>query len=461
MLEVKDLSFSYVDYQGNTEGVPLFSSVSFSLSKGQNVLILASPGSGKTTLSRLLAGVVPKYADGKMGGKIVLDGIDLSSLEPWDLLEKLVLVPQDPGQMIITGSVEDEVAFPLESLALGIDEMTRRVDAALDAWGMIPLRKVNTSELSGGERRRLLLSVASAIDAPLWILDESFDDLDIGWRGMLKDEIRRRDHASIVLASHYLTWYSGLFDAVYVLENGRLLPSSEAEFKEKFGSAVLKPLAKKTGPKALDAKDVTFSQTRRSSIDPEPFTLSVPSFHLEMGEIVSLVGLNGSGKSTFSHLATGLRAPDHGSFLINGLVQSPDELKREVGYFYQNPDYQIFLPTVHDELMYGLSFSRLGNEEKEEAVASTAALFSLRPDDSASLLSFGGRKCLQAAIYYLLGRSFYILDELDSALPYREAERIVSLFLDRGAGILLISHDNDFATVLSHRHYHIEEGVLS
>ena len=183
-------------------------------------------------------------------------------------------------------------------------------------------------------------------------------------------------------------------------------------------------------------------------------------FSLESGEVVALMGPNGSGKSTFSRLLCGLDDKERGSIVIDGKECGKEDLGRSVGYMFQNPDYQIFLPTVKDELSYSLSFLKISEKEKEKRLEETASLFSLDLSDTASLMSYGERKRLQSAIYYSLDRPFYILDELDSALSYKESVSILQRLSEKGAGILLITHDEEFAAMVAERRYRAQEGRI-
>ena len=127
---------------------------------------------------------------------------------------------------------------------------------------------------------------------------------------------------------------------------------------------------------------------------------------------------------------------------------------------FQNPDYQIFLPTVRDELEYSLSFLKISDDEKERRLEKSAKDFSLSLSSTASLMSYGERKRLQSAIYYSLNRPFYILDELDSALSYKQAVSILEKIQENGSGIVLITHDEAFASKVTDRLYRAKEGVI-
>ena len=245
--------------------------------------------------------------------------------------------------------------------------------------------------------------------------------------------------------------FKGLFDHIYLLEEGRLVEIDEERAIQLSHFSFTPPHAS-SSKGAISVNDLTFSRGA--------FHLCAERFHLEGGEIVALTGANGSGKSTFSRLLCALERPDSGSVQIDGKTQDARALQRSVGYVFQNPDLQIFLPTVRDELMTTLSFLRLGRKEREERLEELADLFGLVLSDSALLMSQGARKRLQCAIYYSLERPFYILDEIEAALPYAESARMLSLLSSNGAGILVISHDRAFASAVSNRSCHMEEGRL-
>ncbi len=457
LLEFKDVEFSYESYT-EEKARPVFSSVSFHIESKENILILGEPGVGKSTIASISCALTPKFASGTLSGLVSLKGTNIEQLEPYDLTSTVSLVPQNAASFIITTLVTDEIAYPLESLCLEREEIKKRIQYALSFWGLESLKEVNTFQLSGGETRRLMLAVNEAINPELTIYDESFDDLDIFYREKLRDKIAKRESSSLVLASHFTKWYKGLFDRIYIFKNGALVENNETDIPNELESIAPIEIKEEKIKTVFEARDVKYSQKRKST--GSVFNLSVPSFSVETGQIVALVGLNGSGKSTFSRLAVGLEEPLDGKFYLDNKVINEKNRKRNIGYFYQNPDFQIFLPTVKDELSYGLSFLKLSEEKKESLLEETAKLFNLKLTDTATLLSYGKRKTLQAAIYYLLNRKFYILDEIDSALSYKESRNIISLLSQKGAGILLISHDMEFATTFASKVYRIENGVL-
>ncbi|WP_320128095.1 ABC transporter ATP-binding protein [uncultured Sphaerochaeta sp.] len=465
---VKNLGFTYRSWDGKLNK-PVLENLDCTFQAKSKTLLLAPFDGGKSTFARILGGLCPKYIQGTLSGKLLVNGKDLSVTDPWDLLLDCGYVSQDPQEQFIATTVEDEIAFPLESLGLSRESISKRVDQVLDTWDLIPMRGASEQELSGGERKRVLLAVLEAVNPTFWILDESFDDLDIQWRSLLAEKIKEDSHTVLVLASRYLAQFEGLFDHYALLEQGKLRFGEKQEILQAFsflcGDDLPNPLdtqiVRISHSQTLACSNLKTIRTRVSSIDVVPFTLFVPSFSLVSGDLATLVGPNGSGKSTFSRLLCGLDIPVEGTFTLDGILQTAKGLNRTVGYLFQNPDLQIFLPTVREELAWSLKrIKNLSALEIEQKVSDCAVLFELELDDTPSTMSYPLRKALQAAVYYLLDRPFYILDELDNALTYATALKIIARLRRNGAGLLLITHDQKFASLLSHTTFAIKDGRL-
>lgn len=468
-LRISNLQFTYRSWKEEV-CEPLFCDLSLSLVEGSKSLLLAPFNKGKTTLAKIICGVCPKYFPGTLNGTIELFGEDLSHLEPWELLGTCSYVSQNPQEQFVATSVEEELAFPLESLGIERAEMHRRITQALEHWGLEAMRTSSQQELSGGERKRVLLAIQEVLNPRLWILDEAFDDLDQRWRDQLKATIKASDRTILVFASRYLEEFSDLFDQVVLLDDKSVhtAPLNEllVRFSHLCGDDLPSPLegqTKNTDPQhMISAVNLEAQRKRLSTLLGRSFSLSVPDFHLESGELVTLVGPNGSGKSSFSRLLCGLDDPISGTLCLDGQKLAGKELSKKVGYLFQNPDLQIFLPTVEEELSWSLKRRKdLKAADLKNRVAECADLFGLKLSDTPTTMSYPLRKALQAAVYYLLDRPFYILDELDSSLTYYSSLSIIAHLKKRGAGLLLITHDRRFASRVAQRGYGIEDGRLT
>ena len=467
-LDIRNLSFTYQSWK-KEKNSPVLAGLDLRLEHKSKTLLLAPFDRGKSTLARIISGLCPKYLPGALEGSVHICGKDLANTEPWELLLDCGYVSQNPQEQFVALSVEDEIAFPLEALGLTRVEIARRVDSALVNWGLDDLRTSSQQELSGGERKRVLLAVQQAIHPHFWVLDESFDDLDRSWREYLTTLIREGEGTTLVLASRYLEQFEDLFDQFALLDEGKIRFGEKAEILHSFSILCSDELPNPLNDQKILIQDehtlvcssLLTVRIRISTLEAKPFKLSVPSFTITSGDLVTLVGPNGSGKSTFSRLLCGLDEPKEGTFTLDGEEMNQRELNRSVGYLFQNPDLQIFLPTVREELSWSLKRRKdLNDGQVSRMVSECASLFGLDLEETPSTMSYPLRKALQAAVYYLLDRPFYILDELDNALTYTVALSIIALLRRNGAGILLITHDRTFASLVSETTYAIEAGIL-
>ena len=445
-LSVKDLSFQYPSYPG-LESRSLFKDLSFDLEKGSMNLFLALPGAGKTTLSRILTGLVPAYTGGELSGDIQKAG-------------ETGIVFQNPDEQLFCSPAEKEVVFPLEAAGLSREEIGRRADAAFQKTDIEYLRFKKPIHLSGGEKRRLLISVLCATDPELWILDETLEEIDIRGREEILSFLKASGKTILIFTAKMLDIYKKYADNFFVYAGGSLMQFADGSSKE-FRDAVKEggfcldgDMPDENALKALEA--ITFEnpvlkvEGLRFSYPGSDFTLNVDSFALEQGKTTAVIGTNGCGKSTLSHIIAGLLKPEAGKVLLEGKEVSAEKLNRNCSYLFQNPDYQLFLPTARAELEYGLKLQKLPQDQIDEKVLEAIKVFGIEhPDAPPVLMSYGQRKKLQAAIYWLLEKIIVIIDEADSGISSKEYRQIIDAFRQSPAdpAILIITHDIQLAAL--------------
>jgi energy-coupling factor transporter ATP-binding protein EcfA2 len=470
MLSVNDLSFSYPGI-GDMRARPVHDGVCFFVERGACAVLFGGADAGKTTLARIVAGLIPRFSGGSLAGTILLRGVDIRSSPPFELMETVGLVSQDSDEQIFTTRCDTELAFPLESLGLPRRQIVERVDECLRLMGLFEFKERNPATLSGGEKKRLLLACLSAIGPDLWILDECMEELDQVWKAATLDYLAGTARTVLALDSRWSPLLATRGTHFALLEKGRIASiaghADDPPFHQALSQSGILPREgtwerrNATVEEFLRAEGVKFRFTQG-----EGFSLSIDSLDLARGEICALVGRNGSGKSTLGRILCGLLAPKEGDVSLGGGAgfhrATAEELNQRVGYLFQNPDHQIYLPTVRDELALGLRRQGLGRAEIDGRVQEAAEVFAL-PDPSAppALMSYGARRRLQAATYYLLARDLLILDEVDSGLTYREVESLLAALFARGPGIVLITHDMTLARSMTDRVLVMEGGRLS
>ncbi len=503
LVAIEDVHYAYPTPSPGEVSLDVLKGVSLSLAEGECLALLGRTGAGKSTLCLTLNGIIPQLAGGRFRGAVRVAGRDAAEGGPGELSRTVGLVFQDPESQFFSMTVEDEVAFGLESLALPPREIEHRIAEALELTGVAALRTRSPLELSGGEKQRVALAAVLAMRPRVLVLDEPTASLDpAGKRSLLEavDRLRAERGTTVLWVTQDVDRLPLLADRVAVLDDGRIalqgglrkifaqadrlrgmgvgLPQM-AELAARFNAAGDDDRAWLTVEEAvqdlsggrrnastLERSDVgtfkhsnvpTFQLPDRAvelegcsySYDSRVPALRGVSCSVEAGSWLALVGPNGSGKSTLAKLCNGLLRPQEGRVLIQGrdIRGLPvGEVARQVGYLFQNPDHQIFASSVREEVAFGLRHLGFSAEEIARRTEQSLAAFDLtdHADRPPALLGHGLRR--QVTLASLLARCppILILDEPTAGLD-RERTRLLLDHLGRqrraGHTILFITHD--------------------
>jgi energy-coupling factor transporter ATP-binding protein EcfA2 len=474
LLSVRDLSFRYPAYPNLPAG-QLLRGLNLDIHARERCLVLGRPECGKTTLSRLLAGLVPRYTGGVLGGRVLLAGQALADRSPCDLLEDIGLAFQNPEEQLVRSRCDSEVAFGLEALGLPASMMRARVGGSLELAGLSGWAHRGPATLSGGEKKKLLLACLMALRPAVWLLDETLEELDIKVKQDVLELLRAQGKTCLVFSSKWHRLYAHYFSSCYLLAEGRLIPFEgqvggtaftswlrKHDFLASPGRPALRaaPQPPESGGLLLEARNLVFRYPGGHA-----FSLQLEELTLAAGETLALIGPNGSGKSTLGKLLCGLLAADGGEISVRQgsrwLAAGPEQLNRFCGYMFQNPDYQIFLPEVRDELAYGLKQKSGRSGDFEARISEAIDIFGLPgPKAPPSLMSYGARKRLQAAVYYLLERPLLILDEGDSGISAADFTSMVGRLSSPRRALVIITHDLEIAARLADRVLSLRDGRL-
>jgi len=490
-LSIRNLSFSYPEYSG-IAARHLFGGLNLELSAGSIDVLLARPDQGKTTLCRVLSGLIPRFSGGQLSGEVRLGNLRLLEQDPYELLEQVGLVFQHPGEQLLASRCDSEVAFALESLGVPRSEIETRLAAALHTMDLERYRRQSPKILSGGEKKKLLVACLLAVDPRLWLLDETLEELDSGTKRQLLQLLRDRGRSTLILSAKWHDLFREFANRIFLMEDGRIRAVGERPGSRDFQRLLLKrgfvlPGEGRNTGKASLPERTSGSPGRSESTDPKTllvaedlyfrygeegrgagaaFALQIDHLRLDAGRILSVVGDNGSGKSTLGRLLCGLLRPESGQIRIRkGEVLQPaavEELNRFTGYLFQDPDLQIFLPTVFEELALGLKHLNLSMEEIRRRVEETVSLFGLPAGEAPpSLMSYGIRKKLQAGVYYLLERPLMIIDEGDSGLSVNDFAEMIRIFRKQEGALIFITHDHRLADALADEVVELKSGSIA
>ena len=493
MIELEQAGVTFADTDRS-----VLSGVDLSIPEGELVLVVGRTGSGKSTLLRTVNGLVPHFSGGTLHGRVVVDGRDTRTHRPRDLADVVGYVGQDPLAGFVTDTVEDELAYGMESLGLPTDVMRKRVEETLDLMGLAEVRARAVADLSGGQQQRVAIGSVLTTHPRVLVLDEPTSALDPLAAEEVLATLQRLVHdlgLTVVLAEHRLERVVQYADRV-VLVPGDGRPVVHGTPGDVLRDSPIAPPVVELGrvagwdPLPLSVRDARrLAGPLRGRLDgaPGPVRRTTPgrtvascdhlvvsygrtpalrgvSVALSGGEVVALMGRNGAGKSTLLNALVGMRRPTSGTVEVDGLVPStlrPAELTRHVG----------MVPQVASDLLYASSVGRECEQADRDArVASgtTLALFrrlspGLPLDRHPRDLSEGQRLTLALAVVLAARPPLLLLDEPTRGLDYTAKHRLVEILsdlADEGHAVLLATHDVELVAEVATRVLVVADGEL-
>lgn len=440
---------------------------------GERVLLLGASGSGKSTLLAALAGVLGGDEDGASVGELtVLGGA------PQRARGRIGLVLQDPDAQMILERAGDDTAFGPENLGVPREEIWRRVAAAQAAVGLELSRDRSTATLSGGEKQRLALAGALAMDPELLLLDEPTANLDPDGALAVRDAVVRSlddGRRTAVIVEHRVDlWWRAVTRVVVLRPGGGLLADGPpAAVLAEHGTALaaagiwipgheptLGPSSTRPGRALVSADGLGIAPAGagvvRSGIE----------FALAEGETLAVTGPNGSGKSTLALTVGGLLRPAAGELraeptLAAGAGPAPlrwrsRELLTRIGTVFQNPEHQFLRSTVREELAVGLRALRTPGPAVRERVDELLARLDLAPlaDANPFTLSGGQKRRLSVATALATAPRLLVLDEPTFGQDARGWAALVQLLnglAAAGSALVVITHDRRVPAALGAR----------
>ncbi|MEM4216873.1 MAG: ABC transporter ATP-binding protein [Candidatus Methanomethylicaceae archaeon] len=227
IVEVCSLSYTY---PGSPK--PTLTNVNLSVEEGEFILLTGPSGCGKTTLCRCLNGLIPNSYGGEFTGKVIVDGLVTTEHPVYEIAQHVGLVFQNPENELFCTSVEREVAFGPENLALPRDEIRKRVEESLAMVGISHLRDKSPEELSGGEQQKVAIAALLAMKPKILVLDEPTANLDpASAQSVLNTLLKLNEESGVtmILVEHRLEMVAHMADRCAILNEGRLVLVGEPE----------------------------------------------------------------------------------------------------------------------------------------------------------------------------------------------------------------------------------------
>jgi len=426
--------------------------LSFEIPEGAVTLISGPTGSGKSTLGLMLCGAIPQLIHARVWGKTNVLGLDPSRIPVRTMARHMGYLMQNVEWQIFTDSVSDEVAFGLENFAVSAQKIPFKIDEALADTGTTHLKKRQISNLSAGERQRVVIASLLALDQKALILDEPLAYLDReGAFGLVRllRQLAQKGKTIIVIEHRRDMLLPSVAMEIFI-KNGRVARAIEA--RECFG--VIGESGTTSNSLLLEFDKMCFSW------DEKPLLEDI-SFEIRPGESVVLLGDNGSGKTTIFKIALGLLPQFTGEVRITGLDvrnYSTRKLAAAAALVLQNPDHQLHAPSVEKEIQW-YAIDR-ESAEYEMRHLGLAGLEKRHPHS----LSVGQKRCVTLAAALASKPRILLLDEPtvgqdDSSLEliFKRLEK----FIDQGGAVLAATHDYRAARCLAHRTILLQNGKVT
>jgi energy-coupling factor transport system ATP-binding protein len=408
-------------------------------------LVVGPSGEGKSTLLRLLNGLVPHFHGGRIAGRATVLGRNVITTPTRELAHDVGFVFQDPERQFVQASVQREIAFGLENQGVSAAEMDGRIEAALAAAGVTQLRSRRVATLSGGERQRVAIAAALVLGARLLVLDEPTSQLDAAGVTAVVGSLLGlvASGHSVVVSEHRAASLLPHADSICVLERGRPRMVEPSAVKEE--------LPRPRGRQRPSPGDVVWSLAGVAVGPAADAIVAGVELDGRAGEVLVLRGPNGSGKSTLLRTLAGLLRP-----LAGAVQRAPGR----VAFLPQDPAALLHLPTVAAEIE--LTLRRAGEPDASEGVLASLGLSALAgryPRD----LSTGERQRAAIAATMAGRPALALLDE-----PTRGMDRssrlalgdLVSRLARAGSSVVIATHDDLLCAEVADRIVEIQEGRI-
>lgn len=428
--------------------------------QNDTIAIIGPSGGGKSTLLKVLKGIIPEYSSGKLTGEVSYNGKPLSGESFQDNLQKILYLFQNPFSQLIYPTTEEEFLFSMENFNFTKEQMNEEKEKFEKLLGLKNIWGKKTSELSNGECQKLVLASLLAINPEVLLLDEPTAFLDPEARREFYEylNILKKDRILIIVDHHVDEIRPLINKVIFVDQEGRISPGKFTENNFVIENVEI-PLQKTFPEITLSVNDMSFFYHKEREL------LKNINVSFKGGEVIAIKGKNGEGKSTFFKLLSGILKPNSGNveMVIDKKSLKNNKIFSEVGFIFQNPEAHFFFDSIEEELKQSFKFL----PEKDQHLKDDLLKRFFHDIDlkkSPFLLSEGEKRRLSILMTVFLNKGLILYDEPtfgQDQKSIKEIEMLIRELKKLGLIQIFISHDETFIKNTADRVFILDSGRLN
>ena len=440
--------------------------VNLSVTEGEFILLTGGSGCGKTTILRLINGLIPNFFEGRLEGSVTVDGLDVSHAELYDTAKTVSTVFQNPRSQFFNVDTTSELAFACENQGIDENEILLRIHNTVNELGLQPLMNRSLFDLSGGQKQKIACASVAVTGNKIILLDEPSANLDLKTIDELSCLLKRwkSEGKTIIVAEHRISYLWNLADRTVVLKDGQIVRELSREQMDKISEEELHALGLRSANKYCHPELVSGShiqemlkQVQHDESDISNFltlqnfrykyrngyqALNIPQMQIPVGKITAITGNNGDGKTTLLNCLCGLGRRSKGTLLYNGKAYNRRQRQKLIYLVMQDVNHQLFTESVLDEVLISQT------EENEEEARRILACLDLEQfaDRHPQSLSGGQKQRVAVASAIASGRDIMLFDEPTSGLDYTHMLQIGEILRNlkaHGKTVIVVTHDRE------------------
>lgn len=465
MIRIDHVTFSYGEENESAGGVQ---DINLNIEDGQFIVLCGESGCGKTTITRLINGLIPHYYEGKMNGEVWVNGAKVSEQPLYDTAKTVGSVFQNPRSQFFNVDTTSEITFGCENLGQPGQCIRERLEKTVRDFRLEKLMGRNIFHLSGGEKQKIACAGVSIMEPDVLVMDEPSSNLDASSILDLRATLAfwKSQGKTVIVSEHRLYYLRGLADRFIYITAGKVEKDYSAAEFERLTEQQRVNLGLRTfiledllPPKALPpAREQMELHNFCFAYKNEPETLHIRECEIPANRIVGIIGNNGAGKSTFSRCFCGLEKRC-GEVIWNGRTYRPKDRLNTCYMVMQEVNHQLFTETVLDEVLISMEEE---NQEQAEEILAKLDLTGFK-DRHPMSLSGGQKQRVAIASAIASKRSILFFDEPTSGLDYKHMKEVANVLRqvrDTGITVYVITHDLELILDCCTDIVHFENGSI-